>query len=98
MAKSLLESLEQLRDSLATLGARYRLQSDELARVRADYEALAAELADTRRQLQKAQLDIEFLSMSWRLASSPDTLIESRRHIAGLIRKLDLSIALLKEG
>ena len=63
MAKSLLESLEQLRDSLATLGARYRLQSDELARVRADYEALAAELADTRRQLQKAQSVIEFLSM-----------------------------------
>lgn len=67
-----------------------------------------AALEETNRQLQRqieeitaerdrASLDSEFLALSHRLASSPDTIIDARRHIAGLIRNIDRCIEMLKE-
>lgn len=47
--------------------------------------------------LHQADLDIEYLKISHRLAESPDTIIQARRKILGLIRTINNSIRMLKE-
>lgn len=48
-------------------------------------------------KLEKAQKDIEFLSMSHRLATSPQALISARNKISRLIRTIDSCIRTIKE-
>lgn len=97
MADSLLITLEKLdarikdllaqRDELASRNATLEEENEELRRQRD--EAIA-----TR---DRAKLDIEYLTMSYRLAADPDSLIETRRHIAKLIRNIDRCLDMLKE-
>jgi len=91
---SILESLEareeELRAEMESLRQRNRELEEENAGLRSK-EAEALKLRD------KALLDVEYLSVSHRLAESPDTLADTRRIIAGLIRNIDRCIAMLKE-
>lgn len=59
-------------------------------------EALEADLAERDRQLRKANLEIEFLTLSHRLAASPQALADARKTVARIIRKVDAAIALIK--
>ena len=47
--------------------------------------------------ISKAQKEIEFLSMSHRLANSPEALISARNKISQLIRTIDSCIRIIKE-
>lgn len=47
--------------------------------------------------LTKAQKDLEFLSLSHRLADSPEALIEARTKVSKLIRTIDSCIRLIIE-
>ncbi|MEZ3551056.1 MAG: hypothetical protein K1W02_10075 [Muribaculaceae bacterium] len=58
---------------------------------------LRAELEETKKQLCNTRRDVEFLTMSYRLADSPDTIVSARRRIARLIRTIDSCISMLKE-
>lgn len=58
---------------------------------------LETELKETKDLLDKALSDIEFLTVSHRLADSPDSIVSTRRHIARLIRNIDSCISMLKE-
>lgn len=95
-------------DSLHTTLAQLKEKIIELKERNAHLEARALELEISNEDLkQKAQaaeearrrseLDIEYLKVSHRLADSPDTLIETRRHIAQLIRNIDRCLDMLKE-
>ena len=97
MATSLLTVLDSMRDkidalneSVAALRARNRELEDE-------NEALRRTVSDTARERDKAKLESEFLAVSYRLAESPDTLIDARRLISQLIRNIDRCIEMLKE-
>lgn len=97
MAQSLLSILDQLEARIDAL----RKEMDSL---RERNRALEEENADLRmREVEalkirdRALLDVEYLSVSHRLAESPDTLVDTRRLIAGLIRNIDRCIAMLKE-
>lgn len=98
MARSIEDSINRLRESIALTADRLAQKDQLIAELKARNETLESDLASTREELRKALLDIDFLQLSHRLAADPDTLIKSRRHIARLIRTLDLSIAMLKEG
>lgn len=50
-----------------------------------------------REELVKANQEIEFLTLSHRLADSPDTIIEARRKLAGLIRTINNCIRMINE-
>ena len=52
--------------------------------------------SDTQR-LENSLKDIEFLSLSHRLADSPEALMDARKEISRLIRTIDSCIRLLKE-
>ncbi len=69
------------------------------ARIRSLETELAdtkAELADTKAELHKARLDAEYLTLSHRLADSPEALLTARHLLASLIRKVDSAINLVK--
>ena len=48
-------------------------------------------------QLRRASQEIEFLSMSHRLASSPEAILSARNKISQLIRTIDSCIRIIKE-
>lgn len=97
MAANLLSELEKLERGLLAAGERMR----ELeARIR----ELEKENAGLRRQTQEAEalrdralLDCEYLEVSHRLADNPESLVEARRHISGLIRNIDRCLEMLRE-
>ncbi len=97
MAQSLLSILEKLEARQEELRAEMeslRKRNRELEEENADLRRKEAEALSVR---DKALLDVEYLSVSHRLAEDPNTLIETRRIIAGLIRNIDRCIAMLKE-
>ncbi|MDE5842949.1 MAG: hypothetical protein K2H35_04360 [Muribaculaceae bacterium] len=57
---------------------------------------MAATIHDREQQLTQARLEIEFLTLSHRLADSPEALANARATIARIIRKVDSAIALIK--
>lgn len=81
-----IDSLAAQRDKAA---ARANDLSDEAGSLRND-------LSERDKQLDKALLEVEFLSLSHRLADSPQALADARRKIKALIRKIDAAIALIK--
>lgn len=97
MAQSLLSILEQLQGNIETLKeeiGRLRQKNRELEEENAGLREKTAEAEASR---EKALLDAEYMAVSHKLADSPDTLADTRRLIAGLIRNIDRCIAMLKE-
>ncbi len=74
-----------------------RRQREQIVRLEKENEDLRTQLSETRAELDNTRKDVEFLTMSHRLADSPDSVISARRRIARLIRTIDNSISMLKE-
>lgn len=47
---------------------------------------------------RRTEKDVEYLTMSHRLADNPDTIIETRRHISRLIRNIDRCLEMLENN
>ncbi len=60
-------------------------------------EALKEQLAECQRELQASKMEVDFLTISHRLADSPENLISARRRLQRLIAKIDRCVTLLKE-
>lgn len=84
------EKIDALDQSVAALRARNKELEEE-------NEALRRTVSDTVRERDRAKLDSEFLTVSYRLAEDPDSLIDARRLISQLIRNIDRCIEMLKE-
>ncbi len=74
-----------------------RRQREQIVRLEKENEDLRTQLSETRAELDNTKKDVEFLTMSHRLADSPDSVISARRRIARLIRTIDNCISMLKE-
>lgn len=57
---------------------------------------LQSALRNREEELKQARIEIEFLTLSHRLADSPEALANARTTIARLIRRIDSAIALIK--
>ncbi len=90
----LLHTLDRKISKLADInqGLHARIESLE-----EENQNLRLELEEMKSRLKQAETDAQFLTMSHRLAQSPDTIISTRRHIARLIRNIDKCISMLKE-
>lgn len=97
MADALLSSLKAIQSKIVNL--EYKLENEKKtnALLRKENEELRSVIRDKDKELEKAKTDAEFLIYSYRLASGPDTIVETRREIAGLIRNIDRCIEMLKE-
>lgn len=80
---------------------RLAVQRDE---ARAALRAAREEIADLRREtaalkesLRQRELDVEYLTVSRRLADNPQSLADARKTVRGMLAKVEKAIALLKE-
>lgn len=55
------------------------------------------DLEECRRELKEARMEIDFLTVSHRLADSPENLISARRRLQRMIYKIDRCVTLLRE-
>ncbi|MBD5226654.1 MAG: hypothetical protein HDR95_07570 [Bacteroides sp.] len=67
------------------------------AELKAKIALLEEQLAEERQNANRARLDADYLTVSHRLADSPDTIIATRRRISSLIRTIDRCISMLKD-
>lgn len=95
MAATLGSTLEAMLQKIDTLGKSLAEERKEKESLRGQNSELRLKVEELSRKLDKALSDVEFLTMSHRLADSPDHLVETRRHIASLIRNIDRSISML---
>lgn len=97
MARTLLTILGDLEQRISLLQG----EMEELRRKNSELEQLNAELVkretEARQARDTALTDVDYLKVSHRLADSPDSLVETRKVIAGLIRNIDRCIEMLKE-
>ena len=96
-------------DSKAPLGIRALLgkmeelasQRDEvkvsLKKAEEEISDLAYQLAKAREELHRKNLEVEFLTLSHKLAESPQSLANARSTIRGILAKVEKAIALLKD-
>lgn len=85
-----------IQQKIARLAAKREEAENKCITLEARIEALEADLAERDSQLQKANLEIEFLMLSHRLAASPQSLADARKTVSRIIRKVDAAIALIK--
>ncbi len=97
MARQLAQILKELRlKAMAIAIQRDRAMAD-LERLSQENVSLKEQLADCKQDLQNARMEIDFLTVSHRLADSPEHLISARRRLQRMIAKIDRCVSLLKE-
>lgn len=96
MASSLLKILDSMREQ--TLHLRKEMESLKARnrQLEEDNSELKKEAEEAIRKRDEALQDVEYLRVSHRLADD-NSLIETRRHVAQLIRNIDRCITMLKE-
>lgn len=97
MAKSLHERIEDVGRNMRRIERAYRKKVEENTTLREANVDLTHENTRLREELASARRDAEFLSMSHRLAGDPESLVQARRRISGMIREIDRCISQLKE-
>ena len=97
MAQPLITLLSQISDKITELEAIQEQKNSRIKFLEEENQDLREKLKEQSQLLNQANIDKEFLTMSHRLADSPDTIISTRRRIARLIRTIDNCISMLKE-
>lgn len=97
MALPLSSILDEVNEKVKALAEKQNLLYERIAELEKENENLRHDLDDHRQRLETALRDSEFLTMSHRLADSPDSIISARRRIARLIRTIDKCISMIKE-
>lgn len=69
----------------------------ELKKAREEITDLKRRLSEVSEELHSKNLDVEFLTLSHKLAQTPGALAEARTTVRKMIAKVDKAIALLKE-
>lgn len=97
MAQPLIPLLSQISDKINELEAIQQQLINRIKVLETENNDLREKLNEKSKLLEEANADKEFLTMSHRLADSPDSIISTRRRIARLIRTIDNCISMLKE-
>ncbi len=94
---TLTEVIDGLITKVTRLGDRIETLERQNSGLKAKVAELEERLAEERDAHSRARLDADYLTMSHRLADSPDTIIATRRRISALIRTIDRCISMLKD-
>ena len=97
MARPLKRVITELRAKIERLAAQRDAALAAQETLTQEAEELRQQLEECREQLREARLEVDFLTVSHRLADSPDNLISARRRLQRLIAKIDRCVSLLKE-
>ena len=91
------EEMHELARKIGILAAQRDNAVKELKRTQEALADLERELSQTREELHKKTLDVEFLTVSHKLADTPQALADTRNVIRKMIVKIDKAMAMLKE-
>ncbi|MCH5227412.1 MAG: hypothetical protein J1F16_06325 [Muribaculaceae bacterium] len=98
MAKpELLQSISSLAKKIDALSNQNLSLMQRIKELEDSNRLLSIQHLNDVKELEKAQKEIEFLSLSHRLAASPEALVEARNKVSSLIRTIDSCIRLIKE-
>ena len=97
MALPLIDILNSVSDKVASLSATHQELLNRIKALEEENSNLRDDLKEANRLLLAERQNSEFLTMSHRLADSPDSIISARRRLARLIRNIDSCISMLKE-
>lgn len=97
MARSLHRIINDLRQKAMLLAKQRDEATAETERLTQENAALKEQLAECQRELQATSMEVDFLTISHRLADSPENIISARRRLQRLIAKIDRCVSLLKE-
>ncbi len=97
MARLLTSIIKDLRQKALSLAAQRDEMAAESERLKRENESLKEQLSESLQELQRAKMEVDFLTISHRLADSPENLISARRRVQRLIAKIDRCVSLLKE-
>ncbi|MDE7421518.1 MAG: hypothetical protein K2N35_15090 [Muribaculaceae bacterium] len=97
MARPLNRIIEELRQKAIALAMQRDQAVSDLDRLKQENETLKEQLSESRQELTMARMEVDFLTISHRLADSPEKIISARRRLQRLIAKIDRCVTLLKE-
>ena len=98
MAKSeLLSTLKALSRKIEALKEQHILLQEKVRSLEDLNRELVIRHENDRKDLLEAQKQIEFLSVSYRLADNPEALVAARASVSKLLRTIDSCIRLIKE-
>ena len=99
MAKPvLIQTIDSLSKKIDSLLENQKSLFEKVKALEKENQRLILMHDEDNKQLEKAQQDIEFLTLSHRLADSPEALIAARNKISQLIRTIDSCILMIKEN
>lgn len=90
------KELQRLTGYIETLAAQRDEARRQLRKAQEEAADLRNELKKTLEELHKARLDVEYLTISHKLAENPQAVAQAREAIKGMVRRVDKAIALLK--
>lgn len=93
----LLQSITKLSKKIDSLLDQQKKLQDRIVLLEKSNLELISQHENDIKMLEKANKEIEYLKVSYRLASSPEAIISARNKISGLIRTIDNCIRILNE-
>lgn len=97
MESPLRNELEKLSVLVETLAAQRNEARRELKAAREALEDLRRELSLAKEGIHKRDLDIEYLTLSHKLADTPQALAEARATVRRMIAGVERAMALLRD-
>lgn len=97
MSHELIPVVKGLEEKINELSSLQEKLIQRIMDLEEENQNLKLEISEKDKIIQKSTVDIEYLTMSHKLADSPDNLIKTRRQIARLIRTIDNCISMLHE-
>lgn len=97
MDENLLSDLDMLESRLEGLAKQLRSLEERNRELEIRNAELLRDAQEARAERDRALRDAEYLAVSHKLADSPDVLVDTRRHIAQMIRNIDRCLVMLKE-
>lgn len=91
------EALRELSKNIEILAAQRDEAKTALEKALEEVADLKRELEQTRNELHQKTLDVEFLSVSHKLADSPQTLADARATVRRMLSRVDKAISLLRD-
>ena len=97
MESSISKELQEIAVRIRLLAAQRDEAENGLKKALEEVDDLRRQLAEAREEIHKKDLDIEFLTLSHKLADTPQALAEARLTVRRLALRVDKAISLLEE-
>lgn len=97
METSVSKGLAGLSEKIGRLVAQRNEALERLKKADDEITTLRRDLREAEERLRRSQLDVEFLSLSHKLADTPDALAEARKTVRRILAGVERAISLLKE-